>query len=47
MQEGVLLGLQVVAGGEKRLQHMIDFLGKIDVYSIGRSRPASYWASVR
>ena len=32
MQEGVLLSLQVVAGGEKRLQQLIDFLGEIDVY---------------
>jgi hypothetical protein len=32
MQESVLLGLQVVAGGEKGLQDLIDFLREIDVY---------------
>src|ERR1700736_1187667 len=32
MQESVLLGLQVVTGGEKRLQQLIDFLREIDVY---------------
>src|SRR6516165_11318118 len=31
MQKGVLLGLQIVAGGQKRLQHLIDFLREIYV----------------
>src|SRR6516165_8597962 len=32
MQESVLLALQIVTGGKKRLQHLVDFLREIDVY---------------